>query len=288
MRPVNLIPPDERRGDAAPLRMGNLVYVLVAGLAVLLLGMVVVALTSKQIKDRESQKASLEQELQQATAQAQNVQAFTDFRTVQQQRADTVASLAQSRFDWDRVLQELARVMPSDIALNSLTGTVSPEVQIESTSSGSGAEQSSLRQDVAGPALEITGCGPTQDSVAGFVASLEDIDGVTRVGVESSKGPDQSTTGLTGEPGDAQAAQGDCQSAHTPYKFQIVAAFDAVPTPGTATTSPSVPTPTAPPSSSDSSQVADAQTQENVQRASVREQTAKASEAIHNLNPAGG
>ena len=28
MRPVNLIPPDQRRGDSAPLRTGPLVYVL--------------------------------------------------------------------------------------------------------------------------------------------------------------------------------------------------------------------------------------------------------------------
>ena len=31
MRPVNLIPPEERRGDHAPLRAGALSYVIVGG-----------------------------------------------------------------------------------------------------------------------------------------------------------------------------------------------------------------------------------------------------------------
>jgi Tfp pilus assembly protein PilN len=290
MRPVNLIPPDERRGDSAPLRMGNLIYVLTAGLAVLLLGIVALALTGKQVSEREAKKATLQQELSQATAEAQSVKAFTDFRAVQQQRADTVSSLAQSRFDWSRVLHELALTMPSDIWLSSLIGTVNPEVQI--ASSGSGSSQSSLRANVAGPALSIEGCAPSQDAVAGFVSSLEDIDGVTRVGVESSKLPDQQQDQPTGEPGNATAGgSGDeqsCQTGPTIIKFEIVAAFDAVTTPPTATASPSVPASASPATGSDQSGVADVQTQEKVHQASVREQSAKAQQAAHNLNPEPG
>src|SRR5215213_2157174 len=112
MRPVNLIPKDERQGDSAPLRTGSLIYVLVAGLTLLLLGIVAVALTGKQVSDRQAEKAGLEQDLAAATARAQSVQAFTDFRSVQENRAATVSSLAQSRFDWPRVLHELALVLP--------------------------------------------------------------------------------------------------------------------------------------------------------------------------------
>ncbi len=262
MRPVNLIPPDERRGDNAPLRTGSLVYVLVAGLALLLLGIVAVALTGKQVSDRQAEKAGLEQELATATAQAQSVQAFTDFRSVQENRASTVASLAESRFDWSRVLHELALVLPSDVSLSTLTGTVSPVVQAGSSQSGSSSSGSGLRADIQGPALEITGCAPSQDAVAGFVSALEDIDGVTRVGVDSSKLPEESSSGLSGEPGD-QAASGesgtsDCQSGPTIVKFTMVAAFDAVPTPSAAT-APSVP-PAAAPTTGGSAQVASTQT----------------------------
>jgi Tfp pilus assembly protein PilN len=289
MRPVNLIPPDERRGDNAPLRMGNLIYVLVGGLAVLLLGIAVVTLTGKQIKDREAEKASLQQELQQATAQAQNVQAFTDFRTVQENRAASVSSLAQSRFDWSRVLHELALVLPSDVALSSLTGTVSPDVQVSASGASSASGGSDLSGSIKGPSLSISGCAPSQDAVAGFVAALEDIDGVTRVGLGSSKLPDQSSAAPTGEPGNAAASasgSGDCQSGPNVAKFDVVVAFDAVPAPGTASSSPSVPPSTSPPTSSN--QVSDGQTQENVARASVREQTSKADAKAHAVLKAGG
>jgi Tfp pilus assembly protein PilN len=283
MRPVNLIPPDERRGDGAPLRMGALVYVLTAGLAVLLLGIVAVALTSKQVSDREAEKASLEQELAQATAQAESVRAFTDFRAVQEARATTVSSLAQSRFDWNRVLNELALVLPSDIQLDTLTGTVGPNVQLGSTG------QIGMRASVQGPALEIVGCAPNQDAVAAFVASLEDIDGVTRVGVSSSKLPDTAESSsaaggavVSGSSTDTQ----ECQVGDIP-KFEIVVAFDAVPTPSGATTTPSVPPAATPPTGSDQQQVAGTQTAQNVQRASVREQTSKARNSVDKYVPGG-
>lgn len=270
MRPVNLIPADERRGDEAPLRTGHLVYVLTAGLVLLLLGVVAVALTSKQISDREDQKASLEQELDQATARANSLAAFSNFRAVQESRVATITSLAQSRFDWSRVLNELALVLPSDVSLTSITGSVSPDVAVESSGGGGGGN---LRQGVEAPALEIDGCAPGQDSVAGFVASLEDIDGVTRVGLESSSidtenGSSSSSSGSTGA---------ECHAGPRTANFQIVVAFDAVPTPSTATTAPSVP-PGVPPTSSD--QVSDAQQTAAVGQAQDRATVSRAQSAV--------
>jgi Tfp pilus assembly protein PilN len=283
MRPVNLIPPDERRGDAAPLRTGALIYVLIAGLGLLLLGIVAVALSGKQISDRQSQKTSLEQQLTAATARANSVKAFTDFRTVQENRAATVANLADSRFDWSRVLQELARVVPSDVHLSTLTAAVSggSDTSGSTDSSGGGSSASS---GVTGPSLSIEGCAPSQDAVAGFVAALEDIDGVTRVGLESSTGAQQSSGGFSGEPGDATSSGGsDSCSA---FSFTIIAAFDAVPAPATASSSPVVPAaPVANPTSQD--QVSDGQKETATANASANAQTSKANQAVHTALRAG-
>jgi Tfp pilus assembly protein PilN len=279
MRPVNLIPPEDRRGDRAPMRTGNLAYVLVAGLALLLLAVIATALTSKQISDKESEKQGLEQELVQATARADSVKAFADFRAVQERRAATVSSLAQSRFDWERVIRELALVLPADVQLVGLSGSVSAEAQPPES------EAVPLRDSIAGPALELTGCAPGQDAVAALIAALEDIDGVTRVGLASSERSDDSAGtaggGATGGGGDDQ----DCRVADFISKFQIVVAFDAVPTPGTATAAPSVPAPAAP--SGQDAQLADAQTEQAVSRGSAKEQTAKADQARHNIVPGG-
>jgi Tfp pilus assembly protein PilN len=289
MRPVNLIPPDERRGDRAPLRTGAFSYVLVGGLALLVLGVLAVAITNKQISDRQDEKQSLEQELAQVSAQAQSLQAFIDFRTTQETRAATVASLAQSRFDWERVLRELALILPTDVSLKSLIGTVSPNVTAESGGGGGASGGSSMRSEIAGPALEISGCAAGQDGVAGFVASLEDIDGVTRVGLASSTGASDESGGSTGSTGTSgDSGSGECIGPNI-VSFQLVVAFDAVPAPETASSAPSLPPSTAPSGSEEAaqSQVADGQQQEAVQAASTKEQTTKAQNAAANLTPGG-
>ena len=136
------------------------------------------------------------------------------------------------------MLNELALVIPSDVWLVKLTGTVNPAVQLEE-----GAEIQ-VRDSVPGPALEIVGCGPDQDAVAGFVAALEDIDGVTRVGLASSSQSDRGERAGTSSSGAATGQKvEDCRTESFIYQFEIVVAFDAVPTPETATVAPGVPAP---------------------------------------------
>ena len=136
-------------------------------------------------------------------------------------------SLAQSRFDWERVLRELAIVIPEDIWLTQLTATVNPEVQLSDAGSGSGSGVSGM-DSVAGPALQIQGCGAGHEAVAGFLAALRDIGGVTRVAVLNSDRPDPSTaTGGSGATASGGSSE-NCATRDFISKFGIVAAFDAV------------------------------------------------------------
>jgi Tfp pilus assembly protein PilN len=295
MRSVNLIPPEEQRGDRAPMRTGVFTYVLIGGLSVLLLLVVAVALTSKQITDRKSQKADLQQELTQQQARAQSLAAFVNFANVTENRANTLTGLAQSRFDWSRVLHELSLVIPANVKVNTLTGTVSPDVQLDSSDGGSG---STLRADIAGPALEITGCTTSQPAVAAFVASLEDVDGVTRVGLESSgRGNDQeggataatpapgTTTGSTPQEGAGCPAWHNGIIASQPYQFSLVVAFDSVTTPAAATAPPAAPPSTGGTQGGQDKQVSDkSQAQQSAEVASVK---TKAHTAVHKLIPGG-
>jgi Tfp pilus assembly protein PilN len=236
MRPVNLIPAEERRGDQSELRTGAFTYVLVGGLAVLMLAVIGVAFTSKQISDRESEKAELEAQLAEETARAESLRSFADFRAVQETRTATVASLAQSRFDWERVIKELSLVLPADVWLTNMTGTVSPAVSVTN------AAEVTIRDSVAGPALELIGCAPSEEAVAGFIGALEDIDGVTRVGIQESKQTESGGEDSAPATGTDEGAD-DCRTRDFISQFQIVVAFDAVPTPETATTAPGVPAP---------------------------------------------
>lgn len=237
MRPINLIPADQRRGTNAPMRTGPMPYLVVGTLALALVGVALLVLAGNQVTEREAEVAQLEREDAAAKARAEELSAFTQFRSLQEQRAQTISSLADSRFDWERVMRELALILPDDAWLVTLNATASPN-------SGAGGEGSSggasLRGSIPGPALELQGCASGQEAVAGFVTALKDIDGVTRVGVESSElGEEESGVAAAGG-GEAAAGGGneDCQTRDFIAQFSIVVAFDAAPVPPSTTEAP--------------------------------------------------
>jgi Tfp pilus assembly protein PilN len=278
MRPINLIPTDQRRGQHAPARTGPLVPYLVVGLMVAALaGVSAVVLVGNQIADREAEVAELKREESALRVRAERLASYVQFRTVREQRAATVAGLADSRFDWERVLRELALVLPEDVWLVKATGTASPAVN---PSDGASV---GTRGDVAGPALELKGCAPGQESVAGFVAALEDIDGVTRVGVATSKRPDLAANNSEGAAGGGTGSEGDdCRTRDFLALFEIVVAFDAVPVPGAVpATAPSGTAPV----SQDSTGVGEVRAQETAARQSTESQTDKARNAVQTLIP---
>lgn len=226
MRPVNLIPPEERRDGTAKLRGGPLAYILVGALAALLAGVTLLVATSNEISSSKAEVVQLESENEAAEERAAQLSAYTNFQSVHDQRVATVTQLADSRFDWERVVRELSLILPADVWLTNLTGTANPEVSV------TGAAGIALRDSVPGPALEIVGCATGQEAVAGFISDLRDIDGVTRVAVESSVlGEAEEAGGASG--GEAGTSATECQTREFIAQFQIVAAFDAAP-PSTA------------------------------------------------------
>jgi Tfp pilus assembly protein PilN len=228
MRPVNLLPPDLREGARAPMRTGPLPYIVVGALVAVLAGVALLITTGNQVSERKSEVAQLKREDAAATQEAKRLAAYTQFQALHEQRLTTIASLADSRFDWERVMRELSLVLPHDVWLTELSASASPE-----SSSGEGG--GNLRKAVPGPAMELQGCATGQDSVAGFVAALKDIDGVTRVGVESSELSDQEEGSGSSEGGSSSEPGGEeCQTRKWIAKFSIVVAFDAAPIPITA------------------------------------------------------
>ncbi len=225
MRPVNLIPTDQRRGESTKLRSGPLSYMVLGALVLALAGVSALVLTGNKISESKAEVVMLKREDAAAKARAERLAAYAQFRTLSEQRVATVTSLADSRFDWERVMRELSLVLPSDVWLVGLTATATPSVALD----GGGGSASSLRGAVAGPALELNGCASGQDAVAGFVASLKDIDGVTRVGVSSSE-----LASKSGEAGSGGSGGADCRTRNFIANFSLVVAFDAAPIPVTS------------------------------------------------------
>jgi Tfp pilus assembly protein PilN len=220
VRPVNLIPREERGGVRRPLRGGPLAYIVLGCLLAALGAVTVLVVTDNQIADSKEEIATLNSQIAAAEAQAADAAAYTQFHQLAEQRVTTVANLADSRFDWERVMRELALILPEDIWLTNLTASVKPGLA-DSSASG-------LRDAVPGPALQLNGCGDGQESVARFVSSLKEIEGVTRVGVQSS-----ALTGGASEGGASSTASGSCEGGDFIAQFQLVVAFDAAPIPTT-------------------------------------------------------
>lgn len=223
MRPVNLIPLEERRGEHGPTRTGPFPYVVVGALVAVLVAVAALVITDNQISDRKGEVAQLKQEDAVATARAEKLAAYTQFQTLREQRVATIASLADSRFDWERVMRELSLVLPHNVWLTSLDASASGSA--EGGGSG-GSAGGSLSGSITGPSLAISGCATGHEAVAGFVTTLKDIDGVTRVGVESSD--------VTSEPeGTGGSSSGGGSGECGPATFSLVVAFDAAPVPAT-------------------------------------------------------
>lgn len=211
MRPVNLIPPEDRRGDQAPLRTGPLVYMVLGALVLVLAGVTMLVLDGNQVSESKDELATLKREDAVASIRASRLSAYTAFQAASEQRVATVQSLADSRFDWERVLRELSLILPSDVSLAELNA---------SSSAGEGEGGSSIG-GISGPSLEMTGCASGQNGVAGFVLALKDIDGVTRVGVQSSEDSGEGDNSKSGE----------CAVGGATTQFALVVAFDAAPVP---------------------------------------------------------
>lgn len=203
MRPINLIPEEERGLHGGIARTGPFVYVLVGSLAVLLIGVVVLVLTSNKISERESEIASLETQKAAVSAQAAALQPYVSFEQVARRRLETVATLANSRFDWVRVIRQLSMILP-------------PGSSISTLSASSGGTSPGGAIAVATPSMNMVGCAPSQDGTAAVVVALKQIDGVTRVGLTKS------SLGGENSGGETQCQEGEAQ-------FELTVSFDEAP-----------------------------------------------------------
>lgn len=280
MRPVNLLPPEDRRGDNAPLRAGVASYAIIGVLAIALIGVVLVIFTGNQITDSKAELAGLQARQAQADLNSAKLAPYQDFATLEAARSETVSDLAQSRFDWDRVLNELALVIPANVTLENLTGSAAAGTAI----SGEGSSTTAPDPSITGPSLQISGCAQGQTGVARLLAALKDIDGVTRVGMASSTLNDDAATAS-----DEGSVADSCATDPSLAKFQITVAFDAVPAPavpsGSSTATPAAATTTAttttsttttPTTTTDESGVAAAEAEQQSSVDSANEQVADA------------
>lgn len=232
MRAMNLIPADERSGaGGAAGRSGGAAYVLLGALGVFVVLAALIALSGRSVDDKTADLTRIEAEATASEGRSAQYASFVQFAALRATRAQTVTSLAASRFDWSHAMQELARTVPDDVWLTTLQGTVAPGVALKGGGSGN-----SLRGAIPSPAVEMTGCTVDQDAVARMMVRMRQIDAVSRVALQSSVKNEAAAGGGGGGAG----AGSDCRYGSGKYpQFNLVVFFDqaagAVPTAATAT-----------------------------------------------------
>ncbi len=183
MKAVNLIPPDDRSrglGAGTGSGTGGMVYVLLGGLAVLVVLVGLSAYTGRQVATSEAKLERVNREAQAVEARAAKIAPYEAYAALASARVSTVTSLSATRFDWAHSLRELSRVLPGDVWLSTLQG-----------SSGAGSEPPAPNANAApAPTFEMVGCTRTQAKVARLMARLRAVDGVRDVRLKTSEKPD--------------------------------------------------------------------------------------------------
>jgi type II secretory pathway pseudopilin PulG len=248
MRAVNLIPTDQRggasRGAGRSQGAAYAVLGLLAGLALLAL---VYGIARHQVSSRAAKAVALEAHAQQVQAEAAKLAPYSSFIALREQRVQAVSQLVNSRFDWAHAFHELGRVVPANVAITSLTGTVVSATGSASASGSASANSAPGSSATAGasgggsvksatppgsvPTFAIGGCAKTQSTVALTLERLRLIDGVSAVSLVSST--------KSGAPGGGGSSSGStsCPASYPVFNVQVT--FDALPA-SSATSSPPV------------------------------------------------
>jgi Tfp pilus assembly protein PilN len=186
LRPINLLPSRYQPARASGERPG-IGYAAIGALAVLLLMVLLYVVTNNGINDARDKTAKAQAEQQAAAAKVGQLQAYGDFASLKVSREAAVKNVAAVRFDYERLMREIALVLPHNTYLTQFTATSAGASAANTASSGSAT--------ATGPSLTVSGCAPSHPGVATAIVRLRKLHNIADVNLQSStKG---STTAAT-------------------------------------------------------------------------------------------
>jgi Tfp pilus assembly protein PilN len=210
MKAVNLIPTEQRRATASGERKGAS-YVVLGVLGVLLVMAVAYVVVANSVNERTTAAEEARQEADAYEAQTKNLKSFTDFASIKNQRLAAVMAAAQTRFDWERLMREVAHVMPAGSWLQETTASVAGDAESSTTPASSAAAAVPT-----GPSATFSGCTPRQSEVAKILVRLRQMHRVSDVELNES----------VVTPGDNAITLDSCGSF---YNFNVTVRFDPAP-----------------------------------------------------------
>jgi Tfp pilus assembly protein PilN len=128
--------------------------------------------TQNNIKDAESATAKAQSEQAVAQATIGQLQSYGNFAALKASREQAVAGVAQARFDYERLMREVALVLPHNTYLTSFSATAGAGTAAAGTASA--------------PTVNASGCAPSHPGVATAVVRLRKLHNLTDVNLTSS------------------------------------------------------------------------------------------------------
>lgn len=228
MRPINLIPVEQRRGASrGPGARSSIAgYVVLGVLGAAVLGVLALVVTSNQISSKTDDLAEIQTDSQREKQVADALRPYGQFADLQRARVSQINTLAASRYNWERPLRQLSKAIPRNVWLLVVTATENPTVQIEE--GGGGGDITNLREKTQAPAFAITGCTYSQHAVARMMTRMRNLDDVTAVHLAKSARKEESDsssgTAITDQQGQEQEIS-DCTGSARVTKFDLLVEF---------------------------------------------------------------
>jgi Tfp pilus assembly protein PilN len=232
MNAVNLLPPKHRPRQATGGKNGSSL-VLIGTLAAVVVAVLVYVLSVNSINDSKSKIAEAQAEAQRANAQADALGAYGNFAKVKQERVSTVKRLAQERVDWERVVRELAHVLPSGVWITKADASDTASA----SAGGDAATPAAATTGAAGtPTIDITGCAFSQPDVARTMVRLRQLEGASDVELDHSTRAEQAASSGSDSSG-SSGGEGGCgtRGGQPNVEFEVKVTLDH------ATSAPYVP-----------------------------------------------
>lgn len=254
MRPVNLLPEGDRPYVPTGARAGS-AYAVVGVLGALALAAAVYGFLTYQIDSRTARAQAASNEADKAEARASALGPFGAFAEIKQTRFASVTQLAEGRFDWERMLREVSRVLPDGVFLTELGASTTEEATGAGAGAANAPPSAAAAGAASGPSMTLTGCAPSQPDVATTLVRLRRLHRTQEVALGESSRPESESGGggapaaggggsAPGAAGAGTADAGECgETGGSPnYSFTATVKFTPQDATSAAGSKPKVPT----------------------------------------------
>lgn len=224
MKPVNLLPPEYLPRTSS--RQGS-AYALLGVLGVLLLMVAAYVITSNQLSSRQSELDRAKQETAEAKKRSGALAGYANFAQIKETRIQSIKQVSSQRFDWERMMREVALVLPSEIWLLDMSASLAGDAE------NSGTPSTPQPGAAVNPTVGVTGCAREQNDVAVLMVRLRKLYRATDVQLEESAEQGVSEGGAAEGAAPAGGSGGTAGDGCPPkrFKFDVSVTFAPEPLP---------------------------------------------------------